>query len=102
MQAFVLFRSLEGVERTLYAFQAGKIARFLYTVCICCRSQRHKDRFFRGYLLNVAPSVEPELLIWENFGVGKFSKAIRYILYIIFVILMLAVCFYIISYLELL
>ena len=53
-------------------------------------------------LLNVAPGVEPELLIWENFGVGKLSKAIRYILYIIFAILMLAVCFYIISYLELL
>lgn len=46
------------------------------------------------------PAVEPELLIWENFGVSKLSRAFRILFYIIFVFCMLVFCFYIVSLLE--
>ena len=50
--------------------------------------------------LTVSPAVEPEILYWENFGVSKVSKAFRYIQYILFVFLILVLCFYILSLLE--
>lgn len=45
-------------------------------------------------------AVEPELLIWENFGVNIISRMFRALIYIIFVISMLLFCFYVISLLE--
>lgn len=44
--------------------------------------------------------VEPELLLWENFGVTSSSKFLRLLVYIVFVFFMLIVCFYIILLLE--
>jgi hypothetical protein len=55
---------------------------------------------FKGRWLKVQNAVEPELLIWENFGVSKISRAFRILFYIIFVFCMLVLCFYIISFLE--
>ena len=55
---------------------------------------------FNGKWLNVEQAVEPELLIWENFGVSTSSRFFRLLFYIIFVFAMLVVCIYIISYLE--
>jgi hypothetical protein len=37
--------------------------------------------------------MEPELLIWENFGVSWFSRLFRSAFYIIFIIAMLIICF---------
>lgn len=48
----------------------------------------------------VERGLEPELLLWENFGVSQNSRRIRYLVYFVFVVFMLIVCFYIIFSLE--
>jgi hypothetical protein len=50
--------------------------------------------------LEVERCLEPEFLLWENFGVSNNSRRIRYFIYFIFVVFMLVVCFYIILLLE--
>jgi hypothetical protein len=41
VQAFVLFRSMEGVERSLYAFDYWGISRFFYS--LGCISDKRKQ-----------------------------------------------------------
>ena len=97
---FLLFRSMEGVERALYAFKSYKITRMWLSIFTCCMSKRQKSKLFKGKWLKVQPAVEPELLLWENFGVSRWGRFLRVLLYVVFVLVMLIVCFYIISYLE--
>lgn len=98
--AFVLFRSMEGVERVKHAFRAGRLQRCWFSLFWCCTSEKRKSRFFNRKWLVLEEAVEPELLLWENFGVSSSSRFFRVIFYFLFVILMLVVCTYIISYLE--
>lgn len=100
VSAFVLFRSMEGVERAKHAFRSSKLERFLYKVFKCCLSEERKSRLFNGKWLHVEAAVEPELLIWENFGVSRSSRFFRIIFYILFVLFMLVACTYLISTLE--
>lgn len=44
--------------------------------------------------------LEPELLLWENFGVSQNSRRFRLLVYFFFVVFMLIVCFYVIFLLE--
>ena len=97
---FVLFRSMEGVERALYAFKSNKCTRMWFSLFTCCMSKKQKSKLFKGKWIKVQPAVEPELLLWENFGVSQWGRFVRVMLYVIFVLVMLIVCFYIISYLE--
>ena len=62
-------------------------------------SSKRKQMTFRGKQLKVGKGTEPELLIWENFGVSKFSKFFRLIFYIIFILAMLIICFKTITFL---
>jgi hypothetical protein len=98
--AFVLFRSMEGVERAVSAFDSWSITKVFFSIFTCCISEKRKSKLFKNNWLTVKHSVEPELLIWENFGVTVWSRMIRMLLYIVFVLMMLVVCFYIILFLE--
>jgi len=91
---------MEGVERTKYGFASKKTTRIFFYIFPCCISNKSKSKLFKGKWLKIEKSVEPELLIWENFGVTGISRFFRLMLYIVFVILMLVLCFYIISLLE--
>jgi len=55
---------------------------------------------FKGKWPKVSRGIEPELLLWENFGVSRSSRCFRVLFYIIFVIFMLLICFYVILILE--
>ena len=70
IQAFVLFRSMEGVERCMSAFHQSWIKRKYLSVFTCCRSISSKLKLFKGKQLIVERGLEPELLLWENFGVS--------------------------------
>ena len=91
---------MEGVERAHFAYNNWNITRIFFSLFSCCMSQKQKSKLFKGKWLNVERAVEPELLIWENFGVTKGSRFLRVIFYIVFVLFMLLVCFYIIQLLE--
>lgn len=98
--AFILFRSMEGVERSIYAYKEWRVTKIFFSIFDCLQTERQKFRLFRGHWLKVTRGVEPELLLWENFGVTGSSKLIRLFIYIIFVLIMLTICFYIILLLE--
>ena len=100
VSAFVLFRSMEGVERAKYGFKTYWLERTWFSIFTCCKSEKRKSKMLNGKWLHVEQAVEPELLIWENFGVSTSSRFFRLMFYIIFVIAMLVGCVYIISYLE--
>lgn len=90
---------MEAVERAIYAFSSWKVMRVFYA-CGCISSNR-KSKLFRRRWLKVGIPVEPELLIWENFGVTASSRVMRIIAYIIFIFLMLIVCLVLVSWLNL-
>jgi len=100
VSAFITFRSMEGVERAIHGFKSNWLQRKWFTLFYCCTSQKRKTKLFKDKWLHVEQAVEPELLIWENFGVSYFSRFFRIILYLIFVLFMLLVCFYTIAFLE--
>jgi hypothetical protein len=72
----------------------------ILSIFSCFQTEKQKKKHFRGNWLKVTRGVEPELLLWENFGVTSSSKVVRLLVYIVFVIFMLIVCFYIILLLE--
>ena len=53
-----------------------------------------QKRKLRGKLLRVEDAVEPDHLIWQNFGVSRAQSCMRLLLYIFYVVFMLAVCFF--------
>jgi len=91
---------MEGVERALYGFKSTKLQRFWFSIFYCCASKKQTERLFKGTWLKVEQAVEPELIIWENFGVRIFNRMFRIIFYIIFVFSLLTLCFYVVSILE--
>lgn len=98
--AIVVFRSMEGLQRAKAAFEVGWFSRLRYWVCCCCVSRRLGQVLFKGRFLKVKKAVDPELLCWQNFGVSKKQRCLRTLIYIIFVILVLGVCFYSILFLQ--
>jgi hypothetical protein len=98
--AFVLFRSMEGVERSIHAYSEGSLKKWFLQIFKCFQTDNHRAKMFKGNWLKVSRGVEPELLLWENFGVTYSSKLIRLFIYIIFVVIMLVICFYVILLLE--
>eukprot|EP00347_Sterkiella_histriomuscorum_P022647 403337690 len=78
INAYVTFRSVQGKERIVQAFKAGKCRR----CCIAnfCFSKRYKKKKFLGKWLQVKPAVAPDLIIWENLKVGKAGRCFRVML----------------------
>lgn len=98
--AIVHFRSMEGCKRAIKSFKINACAQIFYYLCCCCRSKRYDDVLFQNRFLKVQPAVEPDLMLWENFGISKKNRCVRIVLYIIFVVSILLICFYSILVLE--
>ena len=90
----MLFRSVEGLKRAKRAFRAPWYKKLLYTVCFCCKSKRMERIIFHNKFLRLKPAVEPDLILWQNFGVSKKSRCIRTIIFLLFTLLLLIVCFF--------
>ena len=50
--------------------------------------------------LSVKGSVEPELLIWENFGINAHSRWLRTVGYILLVLILILACFSLVLYMQ--
>lgn len=50
--------------------------------------------------MHVEDAVEPEIILWENYGVKSTSRFLRIIFYFVFVFMMLLICFYVVYELE--
>ena len=62
--------------------------------------ESRQKKLFRGKWLRVRPAVDPELLLWENFGITSRQKCLRSTLYWIYMIVLMISSFYLIVYLE--
>ena len=97
--AMVTFRSMEGYQRSIAAFDIGFVKKVLMDISknFCfgwCFKKTAYDIKFRGKWLRLKKTVDPELILWENFAVTKKSKCARKILFGFAMLLLLAACFY--------
>lgn len=98
--AFVIFRSMEGVLRAKRAFGYSSITKGFFRIFYCCVPEKMQKRKLRGKFLRVEEAVEPDLLIWQNFGVTRAQSCLRVLLYIVYVVIMLGGCFLGVVFLE--
>lgn len=99
--AFVTFRSMEGRERAFQAFDLGYTLRFLHYFCFCCCfKQRTEDKRFNGRFLRVKRAVDPELIIWGNYGFSRAGIFCRRLMYYIFQLSILIASYYAVLVLE--
>ena len=96
----VTFRSMEGAQRALNEFRYSRFWKYLYSICTCLIPSRMKKKLLHNNWINVTPAVDPELLLWENFGVRGKQKCIRVAVYLLYMFTLLIGCFYGILYLE--
>ena len=84
---------MEGAERALKAFQTNFFQRW------CCNGSIKKLKFHSKYL-EVQKTVDPELIIWQNFGMSQKQRFVRKVIYYFYVLIVLLFCFYSILRLE--
>jgi len=59
-----------------------------------CFKKTAYDVKFQGKWLRLKKTVDPELILWQNFAITKKSKCARKILFGFAMLLLLAACFY--------
>lgn len=70
--AFVVFRSMEGVSRLIKAYEMSSFSLCCFKYCCCCCDiSEFNNKKFRGKYLKVDRAVEPSLIIWENLRISK-------------------------------
>jgi len=93
--AIVTVRSMEGVQRAKEAFIHTWIKKKLSEIfCTCCFKKDFYNIKFRNKWLSTYASVEPELLLWQNYGVSKKQLCFRTIFFTICMLGLLSVSFY--------
>jgi hypothetical protein len=63
--AYVMLRSMEGKERAINAYKAGRCRRWCATN-LCCAGKQYKDKMFMGKWLRVKEAKAPDIIKWEN------------------------------------
>lgn len=73
--AYVVFKSMEGAERTMHAYNMG----FCNRLCLkcCCRGKELKPKLFQNRWLNITRAVDPTLIMWQNLGSRKRDRCCR-------------------------
>jgi len=95
--AIVLFRSVEGFRRAEKAFSVPWYKKVIFK---CIKQTRLKEIRFHSKFLRVNSAVEPDLVLWQNFGVSKKNRFVRVFLFVIFTFILLGICFFGILKLE--
>ena len=73
--AFVVFRSNEGVARAEQAYMLSSWSRAW--LWMTCRSKRYRDKQFLGKYLSVKRTIDPSLILWENLGYSQKERILR-------------------------
>jgi len=74
MSAFVTFRSMEGKERVLRAYDINMIQRFFMTYMCCLGQFLRKKNLIQTGFMEFKETVDPQIIIWENLGVTWGQK----------------------------
>jgi hypothetical protein len=75
INAYVVFRSMEGRLRALHCFNESWLRRAFDSCAFscCCRSIK-KKYFLKRFWLTVEPTMDPSLILWENKGYGTAQR----------------------------
>lgn len=98
--AIVTFRTMEGEQRAFKSFDFSRVTRLLADLFSLCFEVPQRRKKFKGRWLKVTHAVEPDLIIWQNFGVTRLSRCFRLLAFIFYVLFMLCCCFLSIVFLE--
>lgn len=63
-------------------------------------SKSWRKKLLHDHCLTVLPTVDPELILWQNYGLSKEQKVMRGLVYLGYVLFLLLSCFYGVLYLE--
>lgn len=78
--AFVIFRSMEGRQRALYAYDKTRLnicSDLKRRILMCCCGQYNWETLFMGkYDITIKPAPTTDHIHWENLGVHEFLKVI--------------------------
>lgn len=77
--AYVTFRSMEGKQRAMQAYETGTAARLFAEYICCMKSVFQKKKLLKKGYYSIRDTVEPETIIWENLGVPASSKFFRWV-----------------------
>lgn len=92
---------MEGFSRAKKAFRVNICQKMYYSIAsFFYQPKRLSQIRFHNKFMRVKQAVEPDLILWQNFGVSKKSRFFRTIIFILFTIMLLMVCFYGILLLE--
>ena len=69
-----MFRSMEGKERSIKAYDINACTRFSVSYCCCLSQFFKKKQLIRKGFLTVRDAVDPQIITWENLGIGFWSK----------------------------
>eukprot|EP00347_Sterkiella_histriomuscorum_P019500 403341392 len=95
VNAYVMFRSMEGKHRVLNAFKDGSITRFFKTY-FCCKCIHYNKKKFLGKWIKVKEAKAPDIILWENLKTGKCSRFWRILLIAIVTVIIIVAAFFII------
>lgn len=71
---FVTFRSMEGKQRTMQAYQAKRVRRWM-TEFFCCMRKSFDSKKLNGTgYYDIDETVDPDIICWENIGKSKINR----------------------------
>jgi hypothetical protein len=72
-----MFRSMEGKERSIKAYDIHFCQRIMVSFCCCLSQFFKKKQLIRKGFLTVREAVDPQIITWENLGIGFWSKCVH-------------------------
>ena len=99
VSAYVTFKTMAAQRHALEAHQHDGLTKLRLFCCGLSRNLK-KNSFLQQYKIEVKPTVEPEQIKWENNGNLQKEKCIRFLIIFVISILVLFVCFGLISTLS--
>ena len=100
LTAYVTFRSMEGRERAMEAFNPPFWSRFFVEYLCCMPNIFAKKKLLDSGFYEIEDPGDPSNIVWENLGLSFFFKAFRFISAFIFACVFFTGCFYMIWWLA--
>jgi hypothetical protein len=91
---------MEGVQRAKHAFMHFWITKKLSDISCGCFKKDLQNLKFKQQWLRASLSVEPELMLWQNYGVSKYQRCFRTLIFTICMLGLLSASLYSVLYFE--
>lgn len=71
-----MMRSMEGKERAINAYRAGRCRRWC-AINMCCGGKKYKEKMFMNEWLKIKEAKAPDIIKWENLQTTRGERAFR-------------------------